>query len=264
MRLKIKSVPTLIFLSLLASGARSQDLSQYQKRMYINSSGDTLPYRILFPENYDRQKQYPLLVFLHGAGERGSDNEKQLTHGASLFLKPENRKNFPAIILFPQCAADNYWSSVQVDRSSMPLVLTFDYSKPPTKPLTSVVELVQKISKQERVRKSSIYIAGLSMGGMGTFEAVYRYPKLFAAAVPICGGGDSARYDSRVRKVPFWVFHGDKDGVVKVSHSRRMVNRLEGLKARVKYTEYTEVDHNSWDFALAEPEFLPWLFSHKR
>jgi predicted peptidase len=260
----IRSVPALIFLSLLATGVRSQDLSEYQKRIFIDSPGDTLPYRILFPENYDRQKQYPLVVFLHGAGERGNDNEKQLTHGASLFLKPENRKNFPAIIIFPQCATDDYWSSVQIDRSSMPLALNFDYSKPPTEPLTSVIGLVQKISKQESVRKSNVYIVGLSMGGMGTFEAVYRYPKLFAAAIPICGGGDSTRYDSRVRKVPFWVFHGDKDGVVEVNHSRRMVNRLETLKARVKYTEYTEVNHNSWDFAFAEQALLPWLFSHKR
>jgi predicted peptidase len=260
----IKNVAVLLFLSLLASVVRGQDLSQYKKELHISSSGDTLPYRILFPENYDRQKHYPLLVFLHGAGERGNDNEKQLTHGASLFLKPENRKNFPAIILFPQCAADHYWSSVQIDRSSMPLVLNFDYSKPPTGSLTSVIELVRKISRQENVRKSSVYIVGLSMGGMGTFEAVYRYPKLFAAAIPICGGGDSARYDNRVRNIPFWVFHGDKDGVVEVNHSRRMVNRLEALKARVKYTEYTEVNHNSWDFAFAEPGFLPWLFSHKR
>jgi predicted peptidase len=259
-----KNLSPLIFLSFLVSGVCGQDMSQYQKHMYVNSSGDTLPYRILFPEDYDHQKNYPLLVFLHGAGERGSDNEKQLTHGASLFLKPENRKNFPAIILFPQCATESYWSSVQIDRSSMPLALNFDYSKPPTTPLISVIELVQKISKEERVRKSSIYIVGLSMGGMGTFEAVYRYPKLFAAAIPICGGGDSARYDSRVRKIPFWVFHGDKDAVVAVNHSRRMINRLEALKATVKYTEYKEVNHNSWDFAFAEAEFLPWLFSHKR
>jgi predicted peptidase len=241
----------------------AQDTTGYQKATFV-VAGDTLPYRILFPENYDRKKKYPLLVFLHGSGERGKDNEKQLTHGASLFLKSENRKNFPSIVVFPQCPANSYWSSVRIDRSAMPLTLDFDYSVAPTWPLKSVISLVQKLSHEEAVNRSKVYIAGLSMGGMGTFEAVYRYPKLFAAAVPICGGGDSARYDSRIKRVPFWIFHGDKDGVVGVNHSRRMVSRLKELKVPVRYTEYPEVNHNSWDFALAEPEFFPWLFSNKR
>ncbi|MBL7748170.1 MAG: phospholipase, partial [Chitinophagaceae bacterium] len=108
------------------------------------------------------------------------------------------------------------------------------------------------------------YITGLSMGGMGTFELVYRFPKLFAAAMPICGGGDAIHYDKRVKKVSFWVFHGAVDAVVSVKESIAMVNKLKELKAAVTYTEYPDVNHNSWDNAFAEPTFLSWMFSHKR
>jgi predicted peptidase len=251
-------------LHLLGVIASAQDLSAYEKRLYIGSKGDTLPYRILFPEHYDQTKKYPLILFLHGAGERGNDNEKQLTHGAGLFLQEKHRSNFPGIVIFPQCPQNSYWASVKVDRTKTPFILDFDYSRPPTAPLASAIELVKKIAKEERVQTSRLYIMGLSMGGMGTFEAVYRNPKMFAAAIPVCGGGDTLRYDKRLKKVPFWVFHGDKDAVVDVQHSRRMVTRLENLKGDVKYTEYPGINHNSWDYAFAEPEYLSWLFSHKR
>src|SRR5882757_11217162 len=176
----------------------AQDLSVYQKRLYIKDKKDTLPYRILFPENYDKTKKYPLVLFLHGAGERGRDNEKQLTHGAKLFLSPENRKNFPCIVVFPQCPSESFWSSVKTDRSKAPMVFDFDDARPSNTPLVSSVEVVQKMIKEEGVDKKRVYITGLSMGGMGTFEAVYKYPKLFAAALPICGGGDVKSYDRRV------------------------------------------------------------------
>src|SRR5882672_10284744 len=122
--------------------AVAQDLSLYQKRVYVNEKKDTLRYRILFPENYDKTKKYPLVLFLHGAGERGRDNEKQLTHGAKLFLSSENRKNFPCIVVFPQCPAESFWSNVKIDRSKTPTAFDFDYSSPSNTPLLSSIELV--------------------------------------------------------------------------------------------------------------------------
>src|SRR5882762_11872491 len=122
--------------------AIGQDLGLYQKRVYVNEKKDTLRYRILFPENYDKTKKYPLVLFLHGAGERGRDNEKQLTHGAKLFLAPENRKNFPCIVVFPQCPSESFWSSMKADRSKTPTVFDFDYSRPSNTPLLSSIELV--------------------------------------------------------------------------------------------------------------------------
>src|SRR5579859_1175754 len=149
----------------------AQDLSLYQKQIFVNENKDTLRYRILFPENYDKKKKYPLVLFLHGAGERGRDNEKQLTHGAKLFLSPEARKNHPCFVVFPQCPAESFWSSVRADRSKTPMVFDFDYSRPSNAPLASALQVVNKISAEESVDKSRIYITGLSMGGMGTFEA---------------------------------------------------------------------------------------------
>lgn len=250
-----------ILILVLSFPVLAQD-SLYQKKTFQASNGLALPYRLLLPVDYDPHKKYPLVLFLHGAGERGNDNEKQLTHGASLFLADENRKNFPAIVVFPQCPTDNYWANVTVNRSTSPLSLTFDYSKPETTALGAAIELVKRLIADEGVDKKRIYITGLSMGGMGTFEAVYRYPKLFAAAAPICGGADADRYTKQAAKVPFWVFHGDKDVVVDVKESQTMVAKLKSLKASVKYTEYGGVNHNSWVNAFAEPDFMKWLFSN--
>lgn len=239
-------------------------LAPFEKREYDFAGGKKLPYRILYPENYDKTKKYPLLLLLHGGGERGSDNEKQLAHGARLFLKEENRKNFPAIIVAPQCPEETYWASVKIDRTKQPFTIDFDYSAEPNWPLVAANELIKKLSDEESIDKSRVYITGLSMGGMGTFESVYRYPDLYTAALPICGGGDVNRYDKRLRKTAFWVFHGAADAVVDVNLSRQMVGKLKSLKTEVKYSEYPGVNHNSWDNAFAEKDYLSWMFSHKR
>ncbi len=235
-------------------------LDAFERKTFTDAEGNVLPYRLLYPENYDASKKYPVLLFLHGAGERGSDNEAQLTHGAKLFLKPGNRSSFPAIVVFPQCPAGNSWSSAltRVNRQTGERI--FDYNTPPSWPLTSAASIVQDLVKQGIADPKRISISGLSMGGFGTFEMVYRYPQLFAAAAPICGGGDVNAYDKRVSKIPFWIFHGSEDAVVKPEFSRDMVAKLKQLKAEVRYTEYPGVNHNSWDNAFAEPDYLQWLF----
>jgi predicted peptidase len=235
----------------------------YQKKEFVYNS-NTLPYRILYPENYDKNKKYPLLLFLHGAGERGKDNEKQLTHGAKLFITEESRKNFPAIIILPQCPQESFWAVMKTDQSKQPPARVFDYTAEPNWPLAAANELVKKISNEEGVDKSKVYITGLSMGGMGTFESVFRYPDIYAAALPICGGGNNNMYDKRVNKTAFWVFHGDADPVVNPNLSREMVDKLKSLKNEVKYSEYPGVSHNSWDNAFAEKDYLSWMLLHKR
>ncbi len=260
----VKQCLKLLTVIMVVQQVSAQDLSLYQSREFTHTQG-VLPYRVLFPANYEAGKKFPLVLVLHGAGERGNDNEKQLTHGAKLFLREEVRTDYPAIVLFPQCPSEEYWSSVQIDRSKMPYPMEFDYEKYPLRwPLAAAIALVEEFKRQERVDEKRVYITGLSMGGMGTFEAVYRYPKLFAAALPICGGGDAIHYGKQMKKIPFWIFHGDKDGVVDVKLSREMVARLKELKANVKYTEYPGVNHNSWDNAFAEPDYLRWMFSWKK
>jgi predicted peptidase len=260
----MKHLLFVISLLVFYSAASAQDLSLFRKRIYKNSAGEDLPYRILFPKDYDKTKKYPLVLFLHGAGERGNDNEAQLTHGAKLFLNDENREKFPAIVIFPQCPKESFWSSIVADRSTTPVTFSFDYSRPMTTPLASVVAVVKRVSAEEGVDQSRMYIAGLSMGGMGTFELLYHNPKMFVAAMPICGGGDTKSYDKRIKNISFWIFHGDKDAVVDPKYSREMVARLKELKADVTYTEYPEVNHNSWDNAFAEPTFVSWMFEHKK
>jgi len=251
----------LSFLALPGLVASAQDLSAFIKKEFTSTDGSTLPYRILFPEGYDEGKKYPMILVLHGAGERGSDNEKQLTHGGKLFLDSAVRKKYKAIVVFPQCPAENYWASVEIDRTKTPLALDFDYARPITKPLQASIELVRQLMREEKVDERRVYITGLSMGGMGTFEAVYRNPGLFAAALPICGGGDAEHY-KRVDP-PFWIFHGSDDAVVDVKYSRAMVEKLKDLKVKVKYTEYPGVNHNSWNNAFAEPDFLRWMFKRR-
>ena len=239
-------------------------LDIYEKKEFVFTEGKVLPYRILYPENYDKNKKYPLLLLLHGAGERGKDNEKQLTCGSKLFITAENRKNFPAIVVFPQCPEESFWAVTKIDRTTTPFKIEFDYTAEPNWPLAAANALVKKLSNEEGVDKSRVYISGLSMGGMGTFESVYRYPDLYAAALPICGGGDVNHYDKRVAKVPFWVFHGAVDAVVNPQLSRDMVEKLKSLKAEVKYSEYPGVNHNSWENAFAEKDYLSWMLQHKK
>jgi predicted peptidase len=235
----------------------------YLRKEFVYA-GSALPYRMLYPENYDKSKKYPLILFLHGAGERGNDNEKQLVHGAKLFLTDANRKAFPAIVLVPQCPAESFWASAKIDWSTQPFKIALDYSVTPQWALVAANELVKQVANEEAVDKSRIYVTGLSMGGMGTFESVYRYPELYAAALPICGGGDTNAYDKRVKKTAFWIFHGADDSVVDVKLSRDMQAKLKSLKVENKYIEYPGVNHNSWDNAFADPAFLSWTFAHKR
>jgi predicted peptidase len=238
-------------------------LDIYQKKEF-GYKGNILPYRILYPANYDKSKKYPLLLFLHGSGERGSDNEKQLFWGGKLFLTDENRKNFPAIVVFPQCPEESSWISRAIDSSAIPPRRTFNYSGDATWPLAAANELVKQIIAEVAVNKKQVFITGLSMGGMGTFESVYRFPELYAAASPICGGGNANAYDKRVTKTAWWVFHGDADQAVNVTMSREMVEKLRSLKAEVKYSEYPGVGHNSWNNAFAEPEYLRWMLQNEK
>lgn len=236
----------------------------FLKKEYKYADDKLLPYRILYPEGYDKSKKYPLVLLLHGGGERGNDNEKQLVHGARLFLNKNMRTKYPAIVVAPQCPADKYWATSTIDRNTVPFKIEFDYTKEPNWNLIAANELVKKIAKEESVDASRIYITGLSMGGMGTFESVFRYPDLYAAALPVCGGGDLKSYDGRVTRTPFWIFHGDADAVVNVELSRSMYSKLQSLKANSKYTEYPNVNHNSWEYAFSDPEFLNWMMKQRK
>jgi len=254
-----------LLLSLAMTNLPAQFEKSYQKEEFI-SGGDTLRYRILYPLHYNPFKRYPLVLFLHGAGERGNDNEAQLLHGGKLFADSALGEKFPAIVVFPQCPQDDWWARVTNDPNKKDSLGSFGFvsDQPIGKSLGLVSKLLDTLAASGTINTKRIYLAGLSMGGMGTFELLWRKPHFFAAAIPICGGGDPQKVTVYARKFPIWIFHGDSDPVVSVNNSRLMNNALQAAGAQVKYTEYPGVGHNSWDNAFAEPELLPWLFEQKK
>lgn len=244
--------------------AQEPDLELFERQYFLQGE-DTLPCRILSPLHFSTDKKYPLIVFLHGSGERGNDNEAQLLWGSSLFLDSLNREKYPAIVVFPQCAADSSWSvRIKNNPPDSSGLYKFPMDLPPTRPLQLVMDFIDTLINSGIVDTKRIYIGGLSMGGFGTFEILWRRPRLFAAAIPICGGGNPVSAKLYRKNFPIWIFHGADDKVVPVSNSRIMVQALKEAGAKVKYTEYPGVDHDSWKNAFAEPSLLPWLFEQKR
>jgi predicted peptidase len=244
----------------------AQESAVYEKK-YLYCGTDTLPYRLLLPENFDPQQSYPLVLFLHGGGERGNNNESQLLHGSRLFLQAGIRQQFPAIVVFPQCPANTTWSNVRVIMDSVTKERNryFPEEAEPTYAMMMLMQLMRELNKQFRIKQDQQYVMGLSMGAMGTYEMVKRMPNTFAAAIAICGGANpnNAKW---MKHTAFWIFHGDADNVVPVQHSKDMAMALQQFYngADMQLTIYPGVKHNSWDNAFAEPELLPWLFSHKR
>ncbi|MTI21714.1 phospholipase [Fulvivirga sp. RKSG066] len=237
-------------------------MAGFAQNKFEKGSHKGLPFRVLFPENFNQDEKYPVILFLHGAGERGSDNEKQLVHGSDLFI---NQKISPAIVIAPQCPQDDYWAKVDVKRSlEGKRIFSFPAESTPTDAMQSVMHLVDSVRQLGFVDKSRLYVGGLSMGGMGTFEILSRRPEVFAAAFPICGGGNPQNVTTYADEVDLWVFHGAKDDIVPPALSEQMVDAIKKAGGDVKFTLYPEANHNSWDSAFAEPELLTWLFSKSK
>lgn len=236
--------------------------AQFETADYM-INGNTLPYRIMYPDNYDREETYPLLVFLHGSGERGCDNEKQLTHGRD-FLINNFRTNFPAIVIIPQCPSDSYWANVERHNIENRNIFAFGLTDKPTVAMETLISLIKNWINSGKIKEEQIYAGGLSMGGMGVLELIWRMPGVFAAAFPICGGGDIDKVTGNAKNTALWIFHGEADSVVPVSFSRAMYDGMKKAGNEVKYTEYPDVNHNSWDYVFKENDLSSWLFSHKR
>lgn len=216
-------------------------------------------YRLMSPEVVERGKTYPLVIFLHGAGERGIDNELQLLYFPTQMAEEKWRKKFPCFLLAPQCRPDRKW--MEVDWAS------------PNDPVTpeevsdqslAVEQMIQKTLKEEPVDRSRVYLTGLSMGGFGSFDLGARHPDWFAAVAPICGAADPKRM-AALKDVPVFIVHGDSDTVVLVERSRSAVKALKAAGADPIYKELPGVGHNSWTPGYSDEEGLvPWMFSQKK
>lgn len=257
----VKKLSLIVCFSLCFAFAQAQDKSAFVKTLFI-SKGDTLPVRILYPENFDESKKYPLMLFLHGRGESGNDNEKQLIHGSKMFLDPVFRANTQAVVVFPQCGNDSYWANVKIatdDKGKR----NFNFQKggKPSASMKLLIAYLDELEDLPYLDEERFYVGGLSMGGMGTFELLRRESKTFAAAFSICGADNIANVKKYANKLPLWLFHGLKDDVVLPEYTINIANELKRLNADYKLNLYPNANHNSWDSAFAEPEFLPWLFS---
>lgn len=271
----------LAIVLLLSAIANSQDFSLFKKlefRKEFSKSGLSqefiLPYRLLEPEQLNTEKKYPLFIFLHGMGKRGTDNEIQLERGAQLFLKNENRKKYPCYALYPQAPKTSAFVEI-IDSNGKKFnggfskIGSFEDAKKMKVVLSPygqmVYELIQQLISTGKIDTNRIYISGSSMGGFSTYTFISLYPDLFAAAAPICGGTPPDMINSWAGKVPIWIFHGDADSIVPVQASRLVVEKLNALGIKnFKYSEYPGIEHNSWVNAFSEPDYIKWFFQHKK
>ena len=223
----------------------------------IDREGWQLPYRLLEPASIEPETTYPLVVFLHGAGERGDDNQTQLVHGMPEFACDEVRGKYPSFVVAPQCPSEQKWVDApwDTDQHAMPAE--------PSEQMSAVFALIDKLKSELPIDANRIYITGLSMGGFGVWDAAQRRPELFAAAAPVCGGGDVACAD-RLKSLPIWAAHGERDDAVDVKLSRDMIEAITKAGGKPKYSEYAGVGHHSWVNFYNDPDFYEWLFAQKK
>lgn len=218
----------------------------FEARTYVSAEGDAMPYRLLLPVNYDEKKKYPLVVCLHHGGAGfGTDNLMQLAAAepAQLLSKEGNRSNYPAFILVPQCPPAFSWGGIP----DLPSVDSL------------VFEMINTIEEEFRIDAGKRYIMGVSGGGFGVWHFITARPEMFAAAIPVCGGGDP-KLAGKIMNVSIWAFHGAKDRTVPVSRSREMIDAIINSGGTPRYTEFPSEGHYIWNQVSSTPGLLDWLF----
>ncbi|MBI3830940.1 MAG: prolyl oligopeptidase family serine peptidase [Planctomycetes bacterium] len=240
-------------------------IDAFEPRVQKDAEGKALGYRLLKPKDFNPEKKYPLLVYLHGSGECGSDNRSQI---ADVFFLSEGayRGKYNAFVLAPQCPKGARWADFDTAPEALELVRTtsnYRLAAKPSDPMRLLLDAVDALQKEfPAIDGSRLYIVGSSLGGFGTWEALVRRPGFFAAAVPICGGNDETQAE-RAAKTPLWIFHGAKDQNVKVAGDRNMVAALKKIGVAPKYTEYPEAGHSIHPFG-SEPELFDWIFAQQK
>ena len=248
--MKASKLTCSVFISLLLIGCAQMEKSKMSpvppgsqhSQTFEKQITKTLScnYLLFLPEDYGQKKQqWPLIMFLHGAGERGSDLNKVKVHGPPKIV--ENRKDFPFIVVSPQCPEDDWWTGkVEV-----------------------LINLLDDIVARYKVDTERIYLTGLSMGGFGTWSLASEYPERFAAIAPICGGGNRIMA-LRLEDVPVWVFHGAKDPVVPLEESEEMVNAIRSRGGNVKLTVYPDAGHDSWTETYNNQKLYDWFLEQRK
>lgn len=229
---------------------RAQKMAEpFEARTYVSSKGDTMRYRLLRPLDFDPQKKYPVVVCLHGGAGWGSDNVKQIEGSwtAQLLSNQYNRKKYPAFLFVPQCPPGASWGGIP--------------SHPGVDAL--VFETIGALEKEFGIDAKKRYVMGESLGGYGTWHFVSTRPEMFAAAVPICGGGNPDLAQN-IADVPVWAFHGRKDRSVPVRLSRDMIEAIKNAGGNPRYTEYPNEGHIISEPFFNTPDLLDWVFAQQR
>ena len=249
----------LLLLTAFFSGTPPQETGFLSRSVELD--GVTYLYQVFVSSGWSPTQKWPVIFFLHGAGESGADGARQTDEGLPEILR--RKPDFPAIVVLPQCRRRTWWGARAMEAQAF--------------------AALQASMKEFNGDPARLYLTGLSMGGYGTWAFGYKYPKKFAALVPVCGGVTSRRAfpvpnwhpaarapedpytetDDGIGSVPVWAFHGDADRSVPVTESRKLTEALEKAGGNVKYTEYPGVTHNSWDRAYAEEELIAWLLSQR-
>ena len=253
---------TLAVLTLLAGAAQAQTRETGFLDRRVTVAGHAYQYQVFVPASYTATQRWPVILFLHGAGERGEDGLRQTQVGLGAALRL-NAARFPAIIVFPQAPAESSWTGV---------------------PAQMAMRALEETSREFRTDSDRVYLTGLSLGGNGTWYLAYRYPSRFAAIVPICGfvtlfrpglssftpvvpADSGAPFDAlarQLRRVPTWIVHGEVDDVVPTEQSRQAAAALKAAGAPVQYLEVAGTGHNAWDAAYGSPSLVGWLFAQHR
>jgi predicted peptidase len=223
-----------VILPIAAAAARA---GEQQPRKLDAEIRVTMNYLLHLPDGYEDQESWPLILFLHGAGERGDDIDLVKVHGPPKLVG--EGQDFPFIIVSPQCPKERWWQPMELSA------------------------LLDEIVKQHRVDEDRIYVTGLSMGGFGTWSLAFYSPDRFAAIAPICGGGETY-WAKQFKQLPAWVFHGAKDDAVPLARSESMVEAMKKAGGDVQLTVYPEAEHDSWTETYNNPKLYEWFLSHRR
>jgi len=235
----------------------SSCFAQPEAKTFTAADGTEVLYRLAAPEKIETGKTYPLILFLHGSGQRGTDNKAQLKNGAMAILKGAEKLDEPVFLIAPQCPPEQWWSEPVEGW----LRLSDAGGKNPL--MDAILALIEETAKTQPIDRKRIYLTGLSMGAFGSYDMLARSPETWAAALTVCGGGDP---DTAVKfkDIPIRIFHGDADTVVRPAASTLMRDALEKAGANVELTIYPGVGHDSWTPTYSDPAVIEWLFSQKK
>ena len=248
MRRTMVAIAVLVLVS-VGSAAYAADVSETGFiSMATSAEGEEWPAVLYVPENYDPAKKWPLIVFLHGMGERGDDGLRQTQVGIGKAIRA-NPERFPCLVYMPQCSIKTAWSS-PTNKHGAPAEV-------------HITQGIDSVVSHYNVDADRVSLTGLSMGGFGTFMYGAQHIDRFSALMPVCGGGNTEDAEALAKR-PMWVFHGGADPVVPPDRSRDMIRATKKAGGEVRYTEYDGVGHNSWDKAYGSADAIAWLLAQKR